>query len=66
MPRRARAGLQDPNRPIGSFISDRQGKTELSVLAESCLTMKEQWQKDTSEYTENIQYQDLLALHQDM
>ena len=45
--RRARAGLQDPNRPIGSFMflgPTGVGKTELTkALAGFCLTMRQRW-----------------------
>jgi ATP-dependent Clp protease ATP-binding subunit ClpB len=45
--RRARAGLQDPNRPIGSFMflgPTGVGKTELTkALASSCSTTTARW-----------------------
>jgi ATP-dependent Clp protease ATP-binding subunit ClpB len=45
--RRARAGLQDPNRPIGSFLflgPTGVGKTELTkALASSCSTTSTRW-----------------------
>jgi len=54
--RRARAGLQDPNRPIGSFIflgPTGVGKTELArALAEFLLDEKAMIRIDMSEYQE--------------
>jgi ATP-dependent Clp protease ATP-binding subunit ClpB len=45
--RRARAGLQDPNRPVGSFIflgPTGVGKTETAARwPNSCSTMSAQW-----------------------
>ena len=45
--RRARAGLQDPNRPIGSFLflgPTGVGKTELTkALPHFCSTTKRPW-----------------------
>ena len=55
--RRARAGLQDPNRPIGSFMflgPTGVGKTELTkALAHSCSTTRRAMVRiDMSEYME--------------
>ena len=45
--RRSRAGLQDPNRPLGSFLflgPTGVGKTELTkALAQFCSTMTARW-----------------------
>ena len=49
--RRSRAGLQDPDRPIGTFIflgPTGVGKTETArALADSCSTMKTRWSVST-------------------
>ena len=49
--RRARAGLQDPNRPLGSFLflgPTGVGKTELTkALAGSCSTTTTRWSAST-------------------
>ena len=53
--RRARAGLQDPNRPIGSFMflgPTGVGKTELTkALAGSCSTTRGRWSASTCRNT---------------
>ena len=49
--RRARAGLKDPRRPIGSFLflgPTGVGKTELArALAGSCSTTSRRWSAST-------------------
>jgi ATP-dependent Clp protease ATP-binding subunit ClpA len=53
--RRSRAGLQDPNRPIGSFMflgPTGVGKTELTkALASSCSTTSTRWSASTCRST---------------
>jgi len=69
--RRARSGLQDPNRPIGSFIflgPTGVGKTELARALAEFLFDDEQYmvRVDMSEYMEKHSVARLMALHRAM